>query len=150
MNRSAVGRLLLAMALMLVPACSEPAPSEGEKEVRAHLERYFATWSAQDMEGYAACFHPQARICFNLGEGRVSSEGLTDFVHGQKMSHQTATSPMKEVPLEMKITTAKAVAQAVVKWELRKADGNKTGTDLFTLTRTADGWRIIALVWEQD
>lgn len=150
MNKAAVVRLLAVLAFMLVPACSQPAASDDEKAVRAHLEHYFATWSAQDMDGYAACFHPQARISFNLGEGRVSSEGLTDFVHGQKISHQTATAPMKEVPLEMKITAAKAIAQAAVKWELRKAGGNKTGTDLFTLTRTPDGWRIIALVWEQD
>lgn len=150
MNRPAVLRLLWVLALMIVPACSQPAASEDEKAVRAHLERYFATWSAQDMEGYAACFHPQARITFNLGGGNVSSDGLTDFVHGQKMSHQSAPSPMTEVPLGMKISTAKAVAQAVVTWELRKAGGNKTGTDFFTLIRTADGWRIIALVWEQD
>ena len=150
MNRIALRHLLVLVMLLLNPACSQSAPSDDEKAVRAHLEHYFATWSAQDMDGYAACFHPQARISFNLGEGRMSNEGLTDFVHGQRMSHQTAASPMKEVPLDMKISTGKAVAQAAVKWELHKADGNKTGTDFFTLARTPDGWRILALVWEQD
>lgn len=150
MTNNSLLRLCLALLILAVSSCSNSVASEDEKAVRAHLERYFATWSAQDMDGYAATFHPQARISFNLGNGNVSSEGLTDFVHGQRMSHQTATSPMKELPLDMKITCGKTVAQAAVKWELHKSDGNKTGTDFFTLTRTSDGWRIIALVWEQD
>ena len=150
MNKPAFHCLLLLLLSMLAPACSNQAQAGDEQAVRKLLEHYFASWSTQDMDAYAACFHPQARISFNLGEGKVSTEGLTDFVHGQRMSHQTAAAPMKEVPLDMKITTGKTIAQAAVKWELRKADGNKTGTDFFTLTRTPEGWRIIALVWEQD
>ncbi len=150
MTRGGFSALLVLLGWLVLPACSSSVQAEDEQAVRTHLERYFATWSAQDMDGYAACFHPKARISFNAGDDQVSSEGLTDFVHGQRLSHQAAASPMKEVPLSMKITVGKSVAQAAVKWELHKADGNKTGTDFFTLTRTAQGWRIIALVWEQD
>jgi len=52
----------LFLGLLLASQCRNTEPA-----VRAHLERYFATWSSQDMEGYGACFHPQARISFCAG-----------------------------------------------------------------------------------
>lgn len=137
------------LCLVFVVSCS-PSPSHpDEPAVRAHLERYFATWSSQDMEGYGACFHPQARITFVQGT-QTNSEGLTDFLHGQRLTHQSAPSPMKELPLSMNIMMGKGIAQAEVRWELHKQGGNRTGTDFFTLAKTPEGWRIVALVWEQD
>jgi hypothetical protein len=136
------------LLILLLPACSH-ADTADEKAVHSHLEHYFATWSAQDMEGYESCFHPQARITFVSG-GQIGTEGLTDFLFGQRMSHQQAKSPMKEVPKEMKITVANDIAQCSVRWELQKTEGNVTGTDLFTLARSGDGWKIVALVWEQN
>ena len=133
---------------VLLSSCSQ-AESPDEKAVRAHLERYFSTWSSQDMAGYESCFFPQARITFSSG-GRVNVEGLTDFLYSQRMCQQQATTPMKEEPKEMKITLANDIAQASVKWELHKSDGNTTGTDMFTLVRIDGGWKIAALVWEQN
>lgn len=130
-------------------SCSPAPPSPDEQAVRAHVERYFTTWSAQDMEGYGGCFQSQARITLVTPQG-LSTQGLTDFLHGQRLTHQTAPSPMTEVPLEMNISLGKGIASAVVKWELRKEGGAKTGTDIFTLAKTPEGWRIVALVWEQD
>lgn len=142
--------IILGMwALLSATACGPGNSTTEEGAVRAHLERYFATWSAQDMDGYGACFHPQARVSFVQGQN-TSVQGLTDFLHGQRLTHQTAATPMKEVPLDMVIQMGKGIATAAVRWELRKEDGNKTGMDFFTLVRTPEGWRIIALVWEQD
>jgi hypothetical protein len=144
-----LGSCALCVALLLVTACSSPT-SPDDPAVRAALERYFATWSARDMEGYAACFHPQARIHFVTSDRGVDSEGLTDFLFSQRMAHQQAKSPLKEVPKSMKITVGKGIAQAHVRWELQKGEGNTTGSDFFTLAKTSEGWRITALVWEQD
>lgn len=141
-----------AMALLLlflISGCTEAA-SPGETEVRTFLNRYFSTWSAKDMEGYGGCFHPQARITF-VGKGGVSqSDGLTDFLHGQKLSHAQATAPMTEVPTDMKITMDSRVAQAAVRWKLTKGAEIVTGTDYFTLIQTESGWKIVSLVFYND
>ena len=135
--------------LVLVASCSPSSSHPEEPAVRAHVEHYFATWSAQDMDGYGSCFQPQARITFVTPQESIS-QGLTDFLHGQRLTHETAATPMSEVPLEIKISVGNRIATAVVKWELRKQGGNKTGMDFFTLAKTPEGWRIVALVWEQD
>ena len=63
MNRSPL--LLLACLLLSAgtPSCTKQEPShQDEPAVRAFLENYFKTWSSQDMDGYAACFHETARV----------------------------------------------------------------------------------------
>jgi len=135
--------------MLMVASCSPSSSHPEEPAVRAHVEHYFATWSAQDMDGYGACFQPQARITFVTPQG-TNTQGLTDFLHGQRLTHETADSPMSEVPLEIKISVGNRIATAAVKWELRKQGGNKTGMDFFTLAKAPEGWRIVALVWEQD
>ena len=144
------GRILAWLVLALfLPSCSQ-ADSPEEAAVRAHLTSYFSTWSAKDMDGYGKCFQEGARITFVQPGGIVSAEALTDFLHSQRMAHTMASSPMKEEPTEMKITLGKGIAQAAVKWKLTKDTTITTGTDMFTLARTPSGWRIVALVWEQD
>lgn len=145
-NRSS--RLLALMAMLLLSCCTGKAGDD--KEVRGFLERYFSTWSAQDMDGYASCFNDQARITFVSKGGRSESMGLTDFLHSQRMAHQTSPLKMNEVPLEMKITTGKSITQAAVTWKLTKGTDVETGTDYFTLIRDAAGWHIIALAFDQD
>jgi hypothetical protein len=143
-------RLILGFFALTLACCSHHSAKD-EEVVRTFLGRYFSTWSAQDMEGYAGCFHEQARISFVTKQGVVQSQGLTDFIHGQKMAHQTSSSPMKEVPLAMKIELHAPVAQAAVNWKLTKsAGGEETGMDFFTLVKTAEGWRIMSLVFYND
>lgn len=131
-------------------ACTPtPAAHPAEPAVRTFLERYFSTWSAKDMEGYGACFHPQARVTF-VQNGVPQTQGLTDFLHGQKMGHATAREPMMEVPTEMKILMDDRTAQASVRWKLTQGSRVVTGTDCFTLIKTPDGWAIMSLVFYND
>ncbi len=102
------------------------------------------------MEGYGGCFSPLARITFTAGQDRMQSTGLTDFLHSQKMSHASATTPMTEIPTSMDITGDNRVAQAEVRWRLTKGAEITTGTDYFTLVKTSEGWRIISLVFYND
>ena len=140
---------LAVVLLFLLNGCTKAA-DPGETEVRTFLNRYFSTWSAKDMDGYGACFHPQARITF-VGKGGVSqSDGLTDFLHGQRLSHAQSTAPMTEIPTEMKITMDARVAQAAVRWKLTKGAEIVTGTDYFTLIRAESGWKIMSLVFYND
>jgi len=140
--------LLVTVMSLLLPCCSGKAGDD--KEVRTFLERYFATWSAQDMDGYGGCFHEQARITFVGKTGQSESMGLTDFLHSQRMAHETSPVKMNEVPLEMKITQGNLITQASVTWKLSKGTETNTGTDYFTLVKTSNGWRIMALAFDQD
>lgn len=134
---------------MLLASCTEAANPE-EKAVRSFLERYFSTWSARDMDGYGACFDPMARVTFVSKTGGVQSDGVTDFLHGQKLAHAQATVPMTEVPTDMKITSDSRVTLAAVRWKLTKGAETVTGTDCFTLIKTEMGWKIISLVFYND
>ncbi len=136
------------MAMLLLSCCTGKAGDD--KELRSFLERYFSTWSAQDMDGYGSCFDDQARITFVGKGGRSESMGLTDFLHSQRMAHQTSPVKMNEVPLEMKITPGKSITQAAVTWKLTKGTEVETGTDYFTLIKGGAGWHIIALAFDQD
>ena len=142
---------LLALIGPLLSSCGHASSSHPEEPaVRSFLGRYFSTWSAADMEGYGNCFHPLARIVFVGRNGESRSEGLTDFLHGQKMGHASSTEAMTEVPTSMSITMEDRGAQALVRWKLTKGNSIVTGTDLFTLVSTPKGWKIMSPVFYND
>ncbi|MEZ0387645.1 MAG: nuclear transport factor 2 family protein [Verrucomicrobium sp.] len=141
--------ILLAIVSLVGVGCKSATPPAypQEAEVKTFLNRYFSTWSAKDMEGYGSCFHPQARVFF-LTEGQgVVSQGLTDFLHGQRMAHEQAATPMTERPVDMRIQGDERGAQACVTWVLTKGAKEERGTDLFTLQKEASGWKIISLAF---
>lgn len=139
---------LLAVFLLSLVSCVGKQPAQpDDSSIRAFLTRYFSTWSAKDMDGYGACFHPQARILFLAESGQVTSQGLTDFLHGQRLAHESAAVPMSEKPLEMTIQGDAKVVQASVTWVLTKGTTEERGTDFFTLKREGDGWKIVTLVF---
>ncbi|HYF37230.1 MAG TPA: nuclear transport factor 2 family protein [Prosthecobacter sp.] len=143
--------LLLACGIMLLAACSPSEPRHPEEPaLRSFLERYFSTWSAKNIEGYGACFHSSARITFVDKGGESASQGLTDFLHSQKLSHAQSAYPMSEVPTDITISGDSRIAQAAVRWKLTKGAETVTGTDYFTLVKSPAGWRIIALAFYND
>ena len=133
----------------LLVACQPSGSKSDDKDVRDFITHYFATWSAKDMDGYGACFNEQARITF-VHQGMPQTEGLTDFIHGQKLSHATTSVPMTEVTTEMKIIRDDRTAQASVRWKLTKGADITLGTDCFTLIKTPTGWKIMSLVFYND
>jgi Putative lumazine-binding len=137
------------LALTLLTSCTRSASAD-EAEVRSFLESYFSTWSVQEMDRYAACFHPQARITYLAKNGETKTDGLTDFIHGQKLAHAQSAVPMSESPTGMKITFDSRVTVATVRWKLTKGAEIVTGTDFFTLIKTGTGWKIMSLVFYND
>jgi hypothetical protein len=143
--------LLVLFSALLLSQCAPSATAHpDEPAIREFLNRYFSTWSAQDMDGYGACFGEQARITYVEKGGASRSQGLTDFLHGQKLGHAQSPVKMIEVPLDMKISGDTRVAQAAVKWQLTKGAEIVTGMDYFTLVKTPQGWKIAALVFFND
>jgi hypothetical protein len=150
----AMHRICIALAALIctfvLGACSRESKHPEEPAVKTFLESYFSTWSGKNFDGYGACFHPTARITFVDKGGESASQGLTDFLHSQKLSHSQSAYPMTEVPTQMTISGDTRVAQAAVRWKLTKGAETVTGTDYFTLIKTRDGWRIAALVFYND
>jgi hypothetical protein len=138
------------VVLMLSGCGGKEAETHAEEPaVRQFIERYFSTWSARDMAGYAACFHDHARISF-VQNGQLQTSGLTDFLHSQKMSHAQAAEPMTEVPTSMRLLIDDRAALAMVRWKLTKGMKIVLGTDNFSLVKTTQGWRIASLVFYND
>ena len=141
---------LILVALFSLSSCTQASTHPEKSEIEGFLNRYFSTWSAKDMDGYGGCFHPTARISFVEKGGQCSGQGVTDFLHGQKLGHERSAEPMTEVPTTMKISGDRRVALAEVRWKLTKGREIVTGTDFFTLLKTPDGWRIAGLVFYND
>lgn len=144
--------LFLALAGLLLAALNTACgrreiPSPSQEEVRAFLNHYFETWSSQDMDGYAACFHESARVTW-LPQGREAPviDTLADFLHGQRLGHQTAAEPMHEAADHIEILMDERAALARVRWTLIKGRERSTGIDHFSLARTPAGWRIMHLL----
>ncbi|MEM8955662.1 MAG: nuclear transport factor 2 family protein [Verrucomicrobiota bacterium] len=116
----------------------------------AFVDQYFATWSDQDMEGYKACFHPQATIYYISEAGDVSGMVLEPFIKSQEMAHENASEPMREYPLESEVDIDGDVARVLTRWALLKGERRETGTDYFTLLRGDKGWVIVNLVFNKD
>ncbi len=138
---------LLFLALLCLASCKPAATGNDDPSVTAFLHRYFDTWSAKDMDGYSRCFDETARIAYVTGNGQVISQAKTDFIHGQKLAHDQAPTPMKEVPLDMRIQGDDKVKQAAVTWLLTKGATKEQGTDFFTLKREGADWKIVSLVF---
>lgn len=147
---SSIRCCVILIAALFVSCSPQGGQTRGDdQDVREFLTHYFSTWSAKDMGGYGACFHEQARIVF-VHQGMAQSQGLTDFLHGQKLSHATTTEPMTEVPTDMKILRDERTAQASVRWKLTKGASTTLGTDCFTLIKAPTGWKIMSLVFYND
>ena len=149
MKLQAPAFFLIALALMmLAPTCGKAEKSPADTpELRTFLSHYFSSWSAQDMDGYGACFDPEARILFVDKSGKVFSEGTIDFLHGQRMAHQNSPVRMTEHPVQMTIQGDAKVAQAAVTWVLNKGTTEERGTDFFTLRHEGEQWKIVTLVF---
>jgi Putative lumazine-binding len=143
--------LLFVAVLLWVCACTPPAPTHPEEaELRPFIEKYFSTWSTQDMQAYEGCFHPSAKVTYVAKTGQIQSLALSDFIHDQTMSHRFSKERSIEVPTNIRLTGDATVVQAQVKWKLTVGPKITTGMDYFTLIKTENGWRIAALVFNSD
>jgi hypothetical protein len=138
--------------LLFFPGCfpGEQGRFSEERLLGERISEYFSTWSSQNMQAYRRCFHPLACIHFIDDAGTSHSFNLDQFIHVQQNAHLLAPEPMFEKPTQSSLTVRGRMAQAVVRWELRKGDAFITGTDYFTFLKTDQGWKILSLVFEQD
>jgi hypothetical protein len=117
------------------------------EQVRAFVDRYFSTWSNQDMAGYSDCFLPQACIQFVDSDGRVITRTKAQFVAEQTEYHARARTRAEEKPVSVDIRVEARLARAVVFWKLAAGPRTEFGYDHFTLVNDNGRWRILNLVF---
>ncbi len=117
------------------------------REVKELIERYFQTWSAQDMGGYGKCFASNACVQFIDPQGRLTSLSKEPFLATQREAHANARHRQTEVPESIDIRFEVKLARVVVYWKLTAGPETKYGYDHFTLMKHRGEWRIVNLVF---
>ncbi len=128
---------------------SQPAKDDDPRlgEIRAFVERYFRSWSDQEMDTYDSCFLPEAFIQFIDDRGAVSTTGKRQFVAQQREVHRQAAVRNVEVPESVDVRMEGRLAHAVVFWKLTSGAKIQKGYDHFTLLKREGRWRIVNLVF---
>ncbi|MHC4250445.1 MAG: YybH family protein [Planctomycetota bacterium] len=155
-RKGAFGGFAVAIAIAAI-GCSDPRPpadtrapaAAPDTEIEAFLQKYFATWSAHDIEAYGRCFDVDATIQFLEPGGKLKVHGLRGFLEGQRRA-QAGQPEMREAPTAMRIEREGDVATAFVRWRLESGERVVTGTDCFLLARRDGEWLVTALLVKSD
>lgn len=125
----------------------QQAADPREKEVGELIDRYFKSWSNQDLVRYGQCFMPQAAIQMIDPHRGLITMPLTPFLQSQRQAHQASPNKMTETPESVKIRFDANLAHALVYWKLVDGDRLEYGYDHFTLMKSDDKWRIANIVF---
>jgi hypothetical protein len=144
---TAIVALGLAFAGTYSTAADGAVNDAQREEVRQLIDRYFRTWSNQDMERYGQCFVPQAAVQLIDDNGQLTTMPLTPFLKGQQEAHRRSANRMVEAPESVEIRFDAKLAHALVYWKLVDGPRIEYGYDHFTLMRSEGKWRIANLVF---
>ena len=139
--------LLIAIAAGIGVAADPPAADAMKAEVTELLQRYFHTWSSQDMERYGQCFMPQAAVQVIDQNGKLVTMPLAPFLRSQQEAHRRSANPMIETPESIEVRFDAKLAHALVYWKLVDGQRVDRGYDHFTLMRSGGQWRIANLIF---
>jgi hypothetical protein len=143
----AFGLLSLGAFAAITAAADPPAEGAAKAEVQQLIDRYFRTWSNEDMDRYGQCFMPQAAIQLIDETGQLHTMPLTPFLRSQQDAHRQAANRMTETPESVAIRFDAKLAHALVYWKLIDGDRTEYGYDHFTLMKSDGKWRIANLVF---
>jgi pyroglutamyl-peptidase len=121
-----------------------------EKAIRDLIDRYFSTWSAQDIDRYGQCFMPQAAIQLVNKEGGLVTMPLRQFLSTQREAHKDSAERMKETPESVEVRFEANLARVIVFWKLTVGEREETGYDHFTLMQSGGQWRIANLIFYES
>lgn len=146
--RIALAILLTLAPLALLDAADAPANADPRRqEVQQLIDRYFQSWSSQDINRYGQCFMPAAVIQMIDADGRLGSLPLGTFLKSQQEAQRKAAQPMTETAESVDIRFENELARVVVHWKLVDGNRTETGYDHFTLMRSEGKWRIANLIF---
>lgn len=128
-------------------AAAKPADPR-ETAVRQLIDRYFLTWSRQDIDRYGQCFLPQAAVQLVDPERGLTTIPLGPFLESQRQAHRRAEKPLTETAEKVDIRfETPDVARVVVYWKLVGGERTEYGYDHFTLLSSDGKWRIANLLF---
>lgn len=145
----------LAMAIATVArfapaqdAATTKAVDPREQAVRQLIDRYFLTWSKQDIDRYGQCFLPQAIVQLFDPQRGLTTIPLGPFLESQREAHRRAAKPLTETAesVDVRFETPD-IARVIVYWKLTGNARNEHGYDHFTLLNTDGKWRIANLLF---
>lgn len=140
---------MIAYAAPAAPAAADAdaAADPRETEVRLLLDRYFKSWSNQDLLRYGQCFMPQAAVQLIDPVGRLVTMPLEPFLKSQYEAHKAAKNRLTETAESVEIRFDAELAHALVYWKLVDGERTEVGYDHFTLMKSEGKWRIANLVF---
>lgn len=144
----ALATAFLATVFTLADGPAQKDPRQ--EEVQQLIERYFHSWSNQDIARYGQCFMPTAAVQLVDSAGRLLTIPLTPFLKSQQEAQQKAAQPMTETPESVDIRFEGEIARVVVRWKLIDGPRTELGYDHFTLLRADGKWRIANLLFYSD
>jgi hypothetical protein len=144
---AALAVLTLGTALAGRLAAEPPAQNDREQEVRQLIDRYFRSWSNQDLVRYGQCFLPQAAVQLIDPTGRLVTMPLAPFLKSQQEAHRRAAKPLTEMAESVDVRFEAELAHVLVRWKLVEGERVEYGYDHFTLMRSDGKWRIAHLIF---
>jgi hypothetical protein len=133
---------LVAMLFLTCSAAASAADSAEQKDVVAAAQKLFDAMSAHDGDAARAAMLPNLQLTSVGKDGKVSTSTGEQFAThlGQ------VTKPMLERIWEPKVLIRGRLAQLWAEYDFY-LDGkfSHCGVDVFTLAKTADGWKIAAV-----
>lgn len=124
---------------------SQAADKAQQQEIEAFINRYFTTWSNQDIKGYGSCFLSNSCVQFITAGGQVSLYGLQAFLASQDDVFRRGGREI-ETPESIDITMEANMARVVVYWKLLVEGRQVYGYDHFTLMKSRGKWGIVNLI----
>ncbi|WP_372366563.1 nuclear transport factor 2 family protein [Candidatus Uabimicrobium sp. HlEnr_7] len=141
---------ILVMCLLLC-ACSVKKENVSH-DIEPFLNKYFTSWSNNNMQVYSSLFHEKAVIIY-IKNGTINKkQNLNTFVKGQSTYLAKEVGNVRETMTSFTAKEDKKSASVVVKWLFEeKGHPPETGIDHFLLIRNKEKqWKIASLVWYKD
>ncbi|BBM85668.1 nuclear transport factor 2 family protein [Candidatus Uabimicrobium amorphum] len=145
-------RKIFTVLLFAIFICScNTQSTKISSDIEPFLNKYFTSWSNNNIKDYRSCFHKDAIIIYIKNGTVQNKQDLQTFIKGQS-AYLAKTKNVRESMTSFTAKEDSKSAAIVAKWafeEQGKISG--TGVDHFLLIRDKKKqWKIVSLVWYKD
>ena len=133
--------IAIALALLNLAACAHVEPSASQADVRRFVDRFIRTVNEADVDGFVACFAPNATAFFPSAANAARKAGAAEIRAAvtPTFSRGRPASPVEPRDLEITIDGLTALVTFVAGWN------NDVARRTLVLTRASGDWQIVHL-----